>query len=142
MANLKTLFYVVYSYMTVKYFGNIIICKSIKHLLPGDRVDGIPGCAFKNNLTHARLHPQPIVLFRRIARIVAKMVTVCHTMKTYAVEAGLLDRYLVTVSMQAPRDDDKKKKKQGEVPGKEKEVTKPEESFVFDLDYFLQNKKV
>ena len=128
---------------TLNFFCNIIICESINHLLPRDRVDVIPGCAFKYNLTHARLLlPQPIVLFRRIARIVAKMVTVCHTMKTYAVEAGLLDRYLVTVSMQAPRDDDKKKKKQGEVPGKEKEATKPEESFVFDLDYFLMNKKV
>ena len=65
-------------------------------------------------------------------------------MKTYAVEAGLLDRYLVTVSIQAPRDDDKKKKKKkGEVPGKEMEKEKEtEESFVFDLDYFLMNKKV
>ena len=56
----------------------------------------------------------------------------------YAVEAGLVDRYLVPVSMQAPRG---KKPEWGEkATGRKKKVK--EESFVFDLDYFLINKKV
>ena len=78
---------------------------------------------------------QPLHYFRRIARIIGKMVNVCFTMKLYAVEAGLVDRYLVPVSMQAPKDT----KKEDEV----KTVgVKKKESFVFDLNYYLIKKKV
>ncbi|KAI0233993.1 Cyclic nucleotide-binding domain-containing protein 2 [Lamellibrachia satsuma] len=79
----------------------------------------------------------PKQLFRRVAHIIARMVDVCYRMKMYAVEAGLVDRYLVPISMQAPRG----KKQEGEekATGKKKKVK--EESFVFDLDYFLINKK-
>ena len=38
MTNLKVLFYVVYSYKLFKYFGSIIIWKSINRLFLKDRV--------------------------------------------------------------------------------------------------------
>lgn len=35
-----------------------------------------------------------------MARIVTRLVAACYTMRQYAVEAGLLDRYLVSVARQ------------------------------------------
>ena len=48
---------------------------------------------------------QPIQIFRRIARLVRLLCGVCLAIRRYAVDAGLLDNYMVQVSRKAHTKD-------------------------------------
>ena len=46
---------------------------------------------------------QPIQIFRRIARLVRMLCSVCMAIQSYAIGKGLMDSYLVSIAHKAPR---------------------------------------